>query len=223
MRTEPPNRPQPYVPALGFHRLTRFYDPVLRLTLREESFKRQLLEQARIRAGQHVLDLGCGTATLTIMAKRRCPGARVAGIDGDPNVLAIARRKAAAAGVDVELREGMAFAPPFPPGSFDRVLSSLVFHHLTTDGKRRTLAAVRRLLRPGGELHVADWGRPHNVLMRLAALGIRLLDGHETTADNLEGRLASLMAEAGFAESAETHRRMTMFGTLCLYRAAVPA
>jgi cyclopropane fatty-acyl-phospholipid synthase-like methyltransferase len=221
MRTEPAKDPSPYIPALGVDWLTRFYDPVLRLTLREEKFKRLLIAQARIGPGQQVLDLGCGTATLTIMVKEHCPGAHVVGLDGDPKVLAIARQKVAAAGVDVELHEGMAFAPPFTPASFDRVVSSLVFHHLTTDNKRRTLVAIRTLLRPGGELHVADWGRPHNVLMRVAALGIRLLDGHETTADNLNGRLVALMEEAGFLEARETHQEMTMFGTLSLYRAAV--
>ena len=90
------------------------------------------------------------------------------GLDGDAKVLAIAREKVARAGVEVELREGMAFTPPFPPASFDRVVSSLVLHHLASVNKRATLARVRELLRPGGELHVADWGRPQNVLMWLA-------------------------------------------------------
>jgi SAM-dependent methyltransferase len=213
---------EPYVPALRFAWLTRFYDPVLRAALKEERFKRLLVAQAGIEPGRRVLDLGCGTATLTIMAKRACPGARVVGLDGDPAVLAQARAKVAAAGVDVELREGLAFAPPFAPGSFDRVLSSLVLHHLTTEQKRRTLAAVRDLLVPGGELHVADWGRAQNALMRLAFLGVQLLDGLATTADNVAGRLPGLMEEAGFAAVVETHREMTLFGTLGLYRATRP-
>jgi ubiquinone/menaquinone biosynthesis C-methylase UbiE len=213
---------QPYIPALGFDWLTRFYDPVLRVTLREEKFKRLLIEQARLHPGQNVLDLGCGTATLTIMLKQSCPEARVVGLDGDPNVLAIAREKIAAAGVDVELHQGMAFAPPFTPASFHRVVSSLVFHHLTTENKRRTLAKVREILRPGGELHVADWGKPHNALMWIASLGIRWLDGAETTADNLNGHLVGLMEQAGFSTAEETHQEMTIFGTLSLYRAVVP-
>jgi ubiquinone/menaquinone biosynthesis C-methylase UbiE len=213
---------QPYIPALGFDWLTRFYDPVLRVTLREEKFKRLLVTQACLQPGQGVLDLGCGTATLTIMLKRSCPGAKIIGLDGDPKVLAIARQKIAAAGGDVELHEGMAFAPPFAPGSFDRVVSSLVLHHLATENKQKTLAKVRELLRPGGELHVADWGKPHNALMRVASLGIRWLDGAETTADNLNGRLVPLMEEAGFSKVEETHQEMTIFGTLSLYRAVVP-
>ena len=214
---------QPYIPALGFDWLTRFYDPVLRATLREETFKRRLIEQAQIQPGHDVLDLGCGTATLTIMVKQACPGARVVGLDGDAKVLAIAREKVARAGVEVELHEGMAFSPPFPPGSFDRVVSSLVLHHLTSVNKRATLARVRELLRPGGQLHIADWGRPQNRLMWLASLGIRLLDSAETTGDNLDGRLPSLMEEAGFVSVAETDRLMTAFGTLALYRASVPS
>jgi len=212
---------QPYIPALGFDWLTRFYDPVLRATLREDRFKRLLIAQACLQPGQDVLDLGCGTATLTIMLKQSCPGAKIIGLDGDPKILAIARQKIAAAGVDVELHEGMAFAPPFAPASFDRVVSSLVFHHLTTENKRRTLAKVRELLRPGGELHVADWGKPHNTLMWVASLGIRWLDGAETTADNLNGRLVGLMEEAGFSTADETRQEMTIFGTLSLYRAVV--
>jgi len=74
-----------------------------------------------------------------------------------------------------------------------------------------------------GKLHVADWGRPQNALMWLASLGIRLLDGAETTGDNLGGRLPALMEEAGFISVAEMYRLMTAFGTLALYRAAVPS
>ena len=93
MSNEPTKEPQPYIPALGFDWLTRFYDPVLRATLREDKFKRLLIEQARIEPGHDVLDLGCGTATLTIMVKQSCPAARVVGLDGDSKVLAIARQK----------------------------------------------------------------------------------------------------------------------------------
>lgn len=223
MNTEARGESQAYIPALGIAWLTRFYDPVIRLTLREEIFKRLLIEQAGIAPGHDVLDLGCGTATLTIMVKERCPAAHVVGIDGDPKILTIARQKVATAGVDVELHEGMAFAPPFPPASFNRVVSSLVFHHLTTENKRRTLRAVHDLLRPGGELHVADWGRPHNVLMWIASFGIRILDGQETTHANLEGRLPELMREVGFEDVGERQRVMTVFGTLSLYRATRPS
>lgn len=216
------NRPNVYIPPLGFHWLTRFYDPFLRVTLKGEKFKALLIEQARITPGQRVLDLGCGTATLTIMLKRQCPDATVVGLDADATALALAREKVATAGVDIELRQGLASSALFEPASFDRIVSSLLFHHLTTENKRLTLKKARELLRPGGELHVADWGKPQNALMRLAYLVVQLLDGFQTTWDNVRGLLIPLMEEAGFAEVSETHREMTVFGTLSFYRAVRP-
>jgi len=212
-----------YIPALGFRWLTPLYDPVLRLTLRERRFKGALVTQVALKPGHRALDLGCGTGTLTLLLQQSCPGARVSGLDGDPEVLEIAQRKAAAAGVALDLRQGMSFDPPFAAASFDRVVSSLLLHHLTTDDKRRTLAAALALLRPGGELHLADWGRAANPLMRAAYLGIQLLDGFATTADNVRGLLPDLMRGAGFTDVEETRRFSTVFGSLSLYRAARPA
>ena len=221
MTTQGPEE-APYVPALGFRWLTRFYDLAVSATLKEERFKALLVEQASVRPGQRALDLGCGTATLTIMLKRSCPEAEVIGLDGDPEILAIARAKIAASGLSIELHQGMAYAPPFSPSFFDRVVSSLVFHHLAADDKRRTLAAMRRLLHPGGELHLADWGEAQNPLMRLAYLGVQLIDGFTSTSDNVRGLLIPMMKEAGFASVVETHHEMTLFGTLSLYRAVAP-
>jgi ubiquinone/menaquinone biosynthesis C-methylase UbiE len=208
-----------YVPALRFRALTRFYDPLIRATLREDAWKAELVREARLEPGQRVLDLGCGTATLAIMLKRAEPRATVVGLDGDPDVLALARAKVAGEALGVEVHEGMAWAPPFPAASFDRVVSSLLFHHLATSDKQRTLARARELLRPGGMLVVADWGKPENLLMRLAFLGVQLLDGFGTTDDNLAGRLVPFMQEAGFGAVEERSRYMTPFGTLAVYRA----
>lgn len=202
-----------FVPALGSAWLTPFYDVVSWL-LGEQALKRDLVRQARIAPGADVLDLGCGTGTLTLLVKEMQPAARVTGLDIDPEILAIARAKIAAAGVDVRLVEGSATAPPLPPASFDRVLTTLMLHHLTTPQKREALAAVRRLLRPGGELHVADWGKPQNALMQVASLGFRYFDGAETTGANLRGELPALIADAGFTDVRETEHRMTPLGTL---------
>lgn len=211
-----------YVPALRFHWLTRFYDRVLRLTLPEERLKGLLVEQANPGEGHQVLDLGCGTATLTVMLKKAVPEATVVGLDGDPVVIRLAREKIARSGVSVEVYEGMAFSPPFEAASFDRVVSSLMFHHLSATQKELTLRSILKLLKPGGELHILDWGQAQNFAMRVAFLVVQLLDGFDTTRDNVRGALVLMMQDAGFVDVEETRRSMSIVGTLSLYRARRP-
>lgn len=209
-----------YVHALRYPGLTRFYDSLVRTTLPERALKTRLCAEALegLEPGGRVLDLGCGTGTLTLMLKRRGSTTHVVGLDGDPQILQIAREKATRADLEIEWRRGDAMAPPFAENSFDRVVSSLVFHHLNTEGKRAALRGVHSLLKPGGRLHLLDWGRPHGVGMRLAFLPVQLLDGFETTADNVAGRIPALLEEAGFASVEEATRRRTVFGTLSIYR-----
>lgn len=207
-----------YIPALGYRSLTGLYDPVVALTTREATFKGALVKQADIAPEHRVLDLACGTGTLAVMLKRHQPAAEVVGIDGDPDILRIARAKASAADADVAFDQGLSHRLPYEAGRFDRVVSSLFFHHLTTASKLATLTEIRRVLKSGGELHVADWGKAQNLPMRIAFLGIQLLDGFSTTASNVAGRLPQLMEEAGFINVAETRHFATLFGTMSLYR-----
>jgi ubiquinone/menaquinone biosynthesis C-methylase UbiE len=216
------NKRPRYIHALRFSWLNRFYDPIVRWTTKEAKFKRRLVEQAAVGHGR-ALDLGCGTATLTIMLKREFPDAEVSGLDGDPGVLKIARQKAEQEGANITLQQGMVDDPPFADNSFDRVVSSLLFHHLDRPTKQRTLAKALALLKPGGELHIADWGRAGNPGMRIAFLAVQLLDGFETTGDNVRGLLVEMIKGAGFEDVAETHRESTILGNLSLYRARKPA
>lgn len=211
-----------YVPALRFHLLTRLYDPVVRRTTREAEFKRRLIAQAGPAPGSRVLDLGCGTGTLALMVKRAQPGVQVVGIDPDPEILARARAKARDAGVEIQLDQGFSTDLPYEDEAFDAVLSTLVLHHLTGPDKRRSLTEIARVLRPGGELHVADWGRPSDPLMRVLFLPVRLGDGLEQTRDNAAGALPEIFERGGFDDAAETDRLRTAFGTLSLYRARKP-
>ena len=208
-----------FVPALAYDALTPLYDFAIALTMRERAFKRRLVEQTALRPGMRVLDAGCGSGTLALMLAAAEPGAEIVGLDPDLRILAIAREKAEQAGRTIEWVEGSAVAPPFPPASFDRVTSTLMFHHLTTPEKEAAFAALRALLRPGGELHVADFGRPHTAYTRLAAAAFAWFDGHERTAANLAGRLPALLRAAGFGEVTETERWVTAFGTLAFVRA----
>ena len=209
-------RREKYIPALGHDWLTPLYDPLLRWVMREETFKRRLIAQADIQPGQRVLDLGCGTATLTILIKQVHPDSEVVGVDADVKVLDIGRAKASKAGVDITLDHGMAFQLPYADASFDRVLSSLMLHHLTTENKRRTLSEVFRVLRPGGELHVVDFGKPHSVWTSLLAI---IMQRFEEASDNVNGRLPEIFHQAGFEEVQEMGWHATAFGSLSLYRA----
>jgi SAM-dependent methyltransferase len=211
-----------YIPALHYAWLTLLYDPVIAWTTREATFKRALLAQARIQPGQRVLDLGCGTATLTIALKQTFPDTLVVGLDGDAAILDQAKAKARRSSVSVGFNRGLSFALPYANESFDRVLSSLFFHHLALADKRRTFVEIGRVLKPGAELHVADWGPPQNALMRVAFLGVQLLDGFTTTNDNMQGLLPTLMREGGLEDIQMRAQYATLFGTMSLYQARKP-
>ncbi|WP_083682751.1 class I SAM-dependent methyltransferase [Paenibacillus sp. FSL A5-0031] len=187
--------------------------------MRESAFKNKLIRQIQVDPGQRVLDLGCGTGTLTLLLKQAYPKAEVTGLDIDPNVLRIAEKKAENIGIDIKFNQGMSFELPYPDHSFDRVITSLMFHHLTLENKLRTLNEAFRILKPQGELHIADWGKAQNGLMRIAFLSIQLLDGFKTTSDNVNGLIPQVIDKSGFVEIKETDRFMTLYGTLSLYKA----
>lgn len=208
-------RESPYIPALSYRFLTPLYDPLLRWGMRELTFKRRLLKEAKIAPRSRVLDMGCGTGTLTVLVKEAYPQAEVAGLDGDVQVLEIARKKATRIGTQIQFDEGMAYQLPYPNASYDRVLSSLMIHHLVTDEKVRAFAEVFRVLRSGGVLLVIDYGKPNNLLAEAISLVMRRL---EQTEDSIMGRLPQMMRSAGFQDVEILDSLNTLFGTIMLYR-----
>ncbi len=212
------NKPEQYVPALGYAPLTRFYDLVVGLTTREAIFKNALLDQAPLSNESRVLDVACGTGTLVLMIKSRFPLAEVTGIDGDPTILELARRKIEKAAVSIQLDCGLSYEMPYDENQFDVVVSSLFFHHLDYAAKERTAREIYRVLHPQGEVHIVDWGKPDNSLMALLFYGVQLLDGFENTNDNRKGQIPTILAGAGFREVATSQSFSTIFGTLALYR-----
>jgi SAM-dependent methyltransferase len=207
-----------YVTALGYRWLTRLYDPLIRLTMAERQFKEQLLTQAAVSSSMRVLDVGCGTGTLLLLLAARGVAGSV-GLDGDLDILRVARRKVQRNRAPIGLVGAFSTAIPFPARLFDRVFSTLMLHHLDDAAKLKTLIEVRRVLRAEGELHIADWGQPHTRLMRLAARLVSAFDGRDVTRANLEGRIPDLCRQAEFTHVELRAERSTVFGTLAFYRA----
>jgi SAM-dependent methyltransferase len=214
-----------YLPATGRLPLTALYDPVIALTMRERAFRGAVIAAALAEVGtpETILDIGCGTGTLAIALADAAPDAAVTGVDGDPGILERARRKAARIDRRVGFVEGHAEALPFPDGSFDCVTTTLMLHHLDPQTKRAALLEIARVLRPGGRLVIADWGRPRDLLAAAGFLALRLLDGLEPTRDHAAGRLPQLVATAGLPDARVERHWRTVWGTLDLLTAHRPA
>ena len=127
-----------YVPGMGHDWFLSLYDPLQRL-LGLESYHRELVDQAGIRPDHRVLEIGCGTGNLTLLAKRLHPQAEIVGLDPDPKALAHARLKAGRKALPIQLDRGFVQELPYPDASFDRVFSAFMFHHLGPYEKEKAL------------------------------------------------------------------------------------
>ncbi|SET20812.1 Ubiquinone/menaquinone biosynthesis C-methylase UbiE [Nitrosomonas marina] len=208
-----------YVPALGFHCLTSFYDRVSGCAGYGMRFWYALMIQAGLANGQRVLDLGCGTGSLAVLIEQYYPGIDISALDCDHAMLIQAGRKAAQRQADIHFVRAFAEQIPYPDHHFDRILSSLLFHHLSSDSKALAASELLRVLKPGGELYVMDWGRAANRLMRCLFYTVQLVDGFDNTSDNVAGRLPDIFERAGFCEVVQLQAVNTAFGTLAFYRA----
>lgn len=204
------NTNEEYIPALGYRFLTPFYDFIQKYIVRDVRYKNILIEQADIRAGQNVLDLGCGTGTLAIMVKQKHPSAEVSGLDADPDMLKVARYKSSQAKAPVKFDVGFTNNLPYPDQVFDRVLSSIMIHHLKTPDKKKTAQEVFRVLKPGGQLHIVDFGKPVTWYGKM--LG-PFLHRFEEANDNIDGSLPLFFGEPGLKTQILGHF-WTFFGDL---------
>ena len=209
-----------YVPAAGIDALTGVYDVGVRLTMREGRWRRLIVDEIATIDPRVVLDVGCGTGTLTIAAANELREARVVGLDGDRKVLDLARRKEGSE--RVEWMEGLADELPFGDGEVDALVTTLVFHHLPLGIKRAALTEAWRVLRPGGRLVVADWGKPQDPVMSAAFIVLQCLDGFSNTSDNRRGLVPQLIAEAGFNGLRVLRRLRTVGGTFEVMAAEAP-
>jgi ubiquinone/menaquinone biosynthesis C-methylase UbiE len=210
-----PESTRTYLPAAGHDWSLPLYDPIVKL-LGGDKARGVLIDQATFQPRHRVLDIGCGTGTVAIEIKRRYPDLDIIGIDPDPKALARARRKAAKAGVSIQFDQGFGDELPYPEASFDRVISSFMFHHLPAEEKVKTLRAVRRVLKPGGRFHLLDFERPQSGAHGFIA---RLFHSSERMKDNSESRVLTLMNEAGLSDPRKTGERTMFSGQIAYFQA----
>jgi ubiquinone/menaquinone biosynthesis C-methylase UbiE len=206
-----------FVPGMGVDWLLPLYDPITTL-LGLNRARQELLRQAELRPGHRLLDIGCGTGSLVVLTKTLYPHVDVVGADPDDRALARAARKARRAGARIQLDRGFSDALDYPDGTFDRVLSSFMFHHLGRDEKARTLREVRRVLSAEGSLHLLDFGGEDS-----AGRQSRLprLHSHQRLLDNDECTILRLLEHAGFVNptKARDHAVLGGFARAVYYRA----
>lgn len=198
-----------FLPAAGRDVFLPLYDPLVSLIGFGRAVQ-ELISQANIEAGHDVLDLGCGTGTLIVTLKRQYSAVQIVGLDPDPKALQRARNKTRRAGVSVQLDQGFADQLPYREGSFDRVFSSFMFHHLEEEERERTSREVLRVLKPGGSFHLLDFvsgeGK-HGFFERLMA-------GHALMKTNSNDRILQLMRRAGFTNVTKVKEGSMLFGLM---------
>lgn len=211
-----------YTPALGLRILTPFYDAAIAASTREAVWRSALIGNIGLKAGERLLDVGCGTGSLAVRLARAAPGAEIVGIDPDPDVLRRARIKAERRGVNVAFHQGFlsdVFLNSQAP--FDAITSSLVLHQVPLPGKVDILATMRRGLKPGGRVCIADYGLQRTQSMRfLFRRTVQALDGVADTQPNADGVLPGLMTQAGFAQVEERKIVPTLTGSISIYAAS---
>lgn len=197
-----------YRPAAGRDWALPLYDPLMKL-LGAEKARKALVDQAAVQLTYRVLDIGCGTGTLAVVIKRLYPEVDLVGVDPDAKALGRARRKARRAAVTIRFDEGFSDELPYSDASFDRVFSCFMLHHLRADEKGKALGEMRRVVAPGGSLHLLDFERPEARADGLSARWIEHLN------DNSEQRILALIEQAGLVSKKVMSAGM-LFGLLRL-------
>jgi SAM-dependent methyltransferase len=160
-----------------------------------QQLRQRTADLAQLHTGETVLDVGCGTGTLALLAKPRVGHTgQVCGIDPSASMIARAQRKAVQHGLAIDFQVGLIERIPFPDRSFNVVLSTFMMHVLPDDLKRQGLAEIARVLKPGGRLLVVDTKRPETAEARRAHM-VHVGPWQSGVQDQ-----PALMAAAGFVQ-----------------------
>jgi ubiquinone/menaquinone biosynthesis C-methylase UbiE len=197
------------------------YDFLCAVLTRASRWRRALNLEIDPKDGDVIADIGCGTATQMKLLARCCPSLTLIGIDPDPPVLELARRKIAGVAASIEFLQGYARdAERLLKGRrVNKIVSSLVFHQVPLEEKKAGLASMHAALASGGTLHVADYGLQRTAHMRKRFRIVQKGDGFENTEPNAQGVLPELMAAVGFRDVRESQIIETPTGSISIYRA----
>jgi ubiquinone/menaquinone biosynthesis C-methylase UbiE len=170
--------------------------------------RRLTVDNAFIKPGDSVLDVGCGTGEVSLLAKTRAKAGKVYGIDPAPEMIAVARKKAARKKLDIDFRVGVIESLPFPDSSIDVVTSSLMMHHLPEDLKVRGLAEIYRVLKPGGRLLIADFMRPTGSFLNHIFIVFTRHQGLKSGIEDIQ----KLLKAAGFNQITQSDENVLVIG-----------
>lgn len=185
-----------YIPPISWPILTPFYDFSLTLIGLGLRFKTKVLNTMQLREGMTVADIGCGTGVFLKIAKQKYPSVRFVGLDPDKQALGIAERRLMKAHLSVELKEAFAESLPLADQSMDVCFSTLAFHHMPNEVKRKAIQEMRRVLKPGGVAVIADFGESKSIFFRK----ILFFEKLEYLEGNLKGLIPEYLKQAGFTD-----------------------
>jgi ubiquinone/menaquinone biosynthesis C-methylase UbiE len=187
-----------------------YYDLVTNLLMlgKARRLRRTTVEQALIEPGDSVLDVGCGTGEVTLTAKARAKQGDVYGIDPAPEMISVARKKAARKDLNIDFRVGVIEALPFPDSSMDVVTSSLMMHHLPNDLKALGLTEIYRVLKPGGRLLIADFMRPTGSFLNHLFIAFTRHQRLQLGVEDLQ----PLLKNAGFRQISLSEQKVLVVG-----------
>lgn len=212
---------RPHTPPLGHKALTPLYDLAIAALTRESVWRRAFVLAIAPKAGEKVVDIGSGTGSLSIAVHDASPETTYIAIDPDKDAVERARAKVKRSGAAAKFEIGYFsseadYIKPAP----NKIISSLVLHQVPLAEKQRIVEAIYKSLKPGGSVHIADYGLQKGLMRFLFRITVQALDGVKDTQPNADGIIPELLSGAGFLDVEEVRRIQTLTGTISIYRAS---